>query len=524
MWNFLRTLFLACGLLPTVCRADVADDLPPIFQRIDELSRQHCLTAGTAPAERTSDPEFLRRVWLDLAGRTPPIDAAVKVHTKPLDRAALVAELLNSPDHAQHWGRLWTEYLTDRRPFDQPDYDPRRLQQYLTNAVRNNAPYDQLLNELLTGDGWSDSAGPVNFLLRYNAEPVALAGAVSQKFLGTTIQCAECHDHPHAHWKQQEFWGLAAHFARLRKMVPANPIEGETAFIVDERPRGELTREDKRAAKDENGNLPRKTVFPQLPGQPRTAPDQPRRAALVAWLIGPQNPYVSRHAVNTVWQRLTGAKLVDNFDEWPGDSSRTEVQILNLLAEDFVAHRFDLQRLIQAIVLSETYQRTARQTIVQPETASDAKPLPDDLLGWSRARVRPLSADQLHLSLAQAFGYHFDENDFRLAEATGEEFTFDLPTASFGATPLSLTRSVAMYNSEHIRGAVALGAEALVRLYGPSAGPEHIERLFLALLTRKPTAKELELFQELAGENEIRQGLQDVAWVILNSTEFVTNH
>ncbi len=520
MSNFLRIVLLAGGCLPTICRADVADDLAAVSQRVDELTRQQCVTAGVTPAERTSDPEFLRRVWLDLAGRTPPFEAAVKAHAKPLDRAAVVSELLQASDHAQHWGRMWTEYLTDRRPFDQQEYDPRQLQQYLTNGVRNNTPYDQLLGELLTGDGWSDASGPVNFLLRYNAEPAALAGAVSQKFLGTSIQCAECHDHPHAPWKQQEFWGLAAHFARLRKMVPVNPPEGENAFIVDERPRGELTREDKPAGKDENGNPQRKTVFPQLPGQPRTAADQPRRAVLVAWLTNPENPYVSRHAVNLIWQRLMGAKLVDNFDDWPAELSRPENQLLNLLAEDFIEHKFDLQRLIRVIVLSETYQRSARPA----EKATGTTSLSEDVRGWSRARLRPLSADQLHLSIAQAFGYHFDENDFRLAEATGEEFTYDLPTASFGATPLSMTRSAALYNSEHIRGAVELGAEALVRLYGPSAGPEHIERLFLALLARRPTAKELELYQELAGNGDVRQGLQDAAWVILNSAEFVTNH
>jgi hypothetical protein len=307
-------------------------------------------------------------------------------------------------------------------------------------------------------------------------------------------------------------------------MNPTDQQQDGQFFAVIERPRGELMMPDRRLPKDENGNPGRRTVFPQLPGQSRTVPDQPRRGALVAWLVDPQNPYVSRNIVNIVWQRLMGNRLIDNFDHWPPEtSSSTEVQLLNLLAEDFVAHRFDLQRLIRVIALSETYQRSGRPA-EQPDKKEESKPQNDELLGWARAAVRPLSADQLHLSIAQAFGYHYDENDFRLAEATGEEFTYDLPTASFTPTPLSVGRSVALYNSEHVRGVVEFGAEALVRLYGPSAGPEHIERLFLALLTRKPTTQELELFQDLAGVNDVRQGLQDATWVILNSTEFVTNH
>lgn len=508
--------------VPGIASAGVPSDVTLITEQIDDVARKQAAAAGITPAERTTDAEFLRRVWLDLAGRTPPVDAAMKVPQEPLVRAKLVEQLLQSPDYAHHWGRLWTEYLTDRRPFDQNEYDPRRLQQFLTAAVKENTPYHQLLGELLMGDGVSDCTGPVNFLLRYNAEPVALTGAVSQKFLGVSLQCAECHDHPHAAWKQADFWGLAAHFARLRKMQAANAQEGENFLVVVERPRGELTMPDRKAPKDENGNQPRKTIFPQLPGQPRSAPDQPRRGVLVAWLTGAENPYVSRHLVNIVWQRLMGDKLIENFDHWPPESpSSAEVQLLNLLADDFVQHDFDIQRVIQAIVLSETYQRSARPAKRTEETAAAGS---DEIIAWSRAKVRPLSADQLHLSLGQAFGYHHDENDFRLAEATGEEFTYDLPTASFHAAALSVGRSVALYNSEHIRGAVDFGAESLVRLYGPSAGPEHIERLFLALLTRRPTAQELEMFQDLAGVNDVRQGLQDATWVILNSTEFVTNH
>ncbi len=502
--------------------AGVPENVAPVSERIDDLAQQHCVSAGIAPADRTTDTEFLRRVWLDLGGRTPPVDAAAKVHQKPLNRAELVDHLLESADYAQHWGRLWNEHFTDRRPFEQQEYDARKLAQFLTASVKNNLPYDQLIRELLMGDGFSDCTGPVNFLLRYNAEPVALAGAVSQKFLGVSLQCAECHDHPHAAWKQPDFWGLAAHFSRLRKMVNVDQSDGQY-FDVIERPRGELMIPDRKAPKDENGNVPQKTIFPQLPRQSRSPPDQPRRAVLVAWLTDPENPYVSRHVVNIVWHRLMGEKLIDNFDHWPADAANSpQVQVLNLLADDFAAHQFDVARLIRVIVMTEAYQRSGRPA--KTSEKANAGQSADELVGWSRARVRPLSADQLHLSIAQAFGYHFDENDFRLAEATGEEFSYDLPTNSFSATPLSVGRSVALYNGEHVRGAVEFGAEALVRLYGESAGPEHIQRLFLALLSRKPTPAELEAFQDLAGAGDIREGLQDATWVILNSTEFVTNH
>ena len=138
------------------------------------------------------------------------------------------------------------------------------------------------------------------------------------------MQCAECHDHPHAPWKQKDFWGLAAHFARLRKMMPANPEEGESYFVVIERPRGELIFEDKRAKPNEAGAQPKKTIYPQLPGSPRSDATRQRRAVLVEWLVKPTNPYLSRHLVNLLWDRLLGEKLIVNLDQWPPATVSTE--------------------------------------------------------------------------------------------------------------------------------------------------------------------------------------------------------
>ncbi len=522
LWIWLG-IAATCG---TAIQARAADATPPLVSRsLDELVQAACQSAGISVLPRCSDQEFLRRTWLDLAGRTPPLNEVTQPLSKgPLDRAAVIDELLQSPEFSKHWGRLWTEFLTDQRPFDSQEYNARRLQQYLTESLRKNLPYDQLVAELMGGVGTSDSSGPVNFLLRYNVEPAPLAGAVSQKFLGVTLQCAECHDHPHAGWKQKDFWGMAAHFARLRKMTPTNPQEGENFFVVIERPRGELSIPDKQSPPNNEGQYGRKTVFPQLPGAPRSDGSKPRRDMLVAWMTAPQNPYLSRNLVNTVWERLLGARLVSNLDDGPTSTPSNESAMLDLLAADFSGQKFDTRRLIQTIVLSEIYQRSCAETSPPASTAEDRRRVDEQTVYWARARIRPLSADQLHLSIAQAFGYHYDENDFRLAEATDEEFTYDVPVNSFGPTSLTLGRSLALYNSDHIRGAVEFGAETLVRLYGEAVGTEHLDRLFQSLLARRPTADEAELFLELGGTSEARSGLQDMAWVILNSTEFVTNH
>ena len=538
-----------------------------------------CAAENVPLAPRTDDAQFLRRVWLDLAGRVPSLAEIEKATVSNsgtdsgsapgLNRAALVDQLLQSKEFASYWALLWSEYLLDRRPFADEDYKGRTLLRFLRDALAANQPYNELVAELLQGEGDSDVSGPANFLMRYGPEAAPMAGAVGQKFLGLSIQCAECHNHPHATWTQNDFWGLAAYFARLRKMNPAEQIEGMDDFsIVVERSRGELLLVDKQAQPNENGEYPMRTVFPKLPGQTGTDISKSRRAALSHWMTASDNPYFARHAVNQVWYRLMGTKLVDTLDRVPTSEQGLSAALLNDLQAEFVASGFDLKALIRSILLSEAYQRSsstapgglavattypvtkdaqslepakspgskkpdaAKPDATKPDskkpdttTKPPAPPLAErQLAHFARAQVRPLSADQIHLSLGSALGYYYDDQDHRLAEATREEFTYDIPHDSFYELPASLRRSLALFNSEHLRGAVDVAAEMTLRLYGNAAGAEHVERLCLMILGRKPTADELERLLELAGGDSPKAGLEDVAWVLLNSAEFNTNH
>ncbi len=593
-------LWLLCWLLPAA-DAVPATSRPPVAEqavstlsrRIDERVAKACAAEGIEPATVCDDATFLRRVWLDLAGRVPPleetrrlfpVDDAAAVPVK-LDRAAVVDGLLKSKEFAGYWGSMWVEYLTDRRPYDTQEYDGRLLLRSLRDAFAVNMPYDKLVADLIQGDGASDTSGSANFLLRYDAEPGPLAGAVGRKFLGLSIQCAECHNHPHASWTKDDFWGLAAYFGRLRRMNPNNPQEGENFVIVVERPRGELLLVDKQAKANDDGQYPMRTVFPRLPGTTRTDTSRHRRAALIEWVTSPDNPYFARHGANEIWFRLTGSRLVDTLDKLPKEDGSLAAGLLEDLRGSFVASQFDTQALIRGIVLSDTYQRgtpeppstpsaapalakaspakvpakietakadtaksgnkpesaktePAKTESVKPDAVRKDAPKPADgetlatksasppseAFRWSRASVRPLSADQLHLSLASASGYHLDDNDHRLAMATGEEFTYDQPVNSFSDTPSSLRRSLALFNSDHVRGATDVLAETTLRVHGPSAGAEHIRRLFVALLTRVPRPDELEAFLALAGGDSPKAGLEDVVWVIVNSAEFGSNH
>jgi hypothetical protein len=214
-----------------------------------------------------------------------------------------------------------------------------------------------------------------------------------------------------------------------------------------------------------------------------------------------------------------------------------------------------VKRLIRVIVLSSTYQRSAGPAkepagvlaAVTPATGgikkdgkADEKPAEPKNVATSAASMdsehiqtklyarfplHPLTADQLYLSIAQATDYRGgDEAQAKLAEMTKEDFTTDIAQESLSAEALAIRRSLAVLNGDHVRAACDQAVTTVQALHGEVAGPKHIEHLFLATLSRKPTGAEMDAMLDLAGASEGSEGLTDVAWVLLNSAEFNTNH
>ena len=522
-----------CYLVVACLLAQAPAAAPNASAELDAKLSAFYESSGLTPAPAADDASILRRAWLDLAGRTPSVAEARKfLASKQTDkRAALIDLLLDSPEAGNHFGRVWTEYLTDRRPFEQQEYNGRVVQNYLRDAWLENKDYRTLAAELMAGEGGSDTSGPANFLLRYGAQPVPLAGAVSKKFLGLTMQCAECHDHPFTDWKRNEFWGMAAYFARLRRMqpveVPAGDQEPGNFVMVVERSTGELRIPDLDAKPDENGNRPFKSVYPQLPGAKDGEPlgaeaTAGRRQPLIDWVTAESNPYFAKHYVNQTWKQLFGSPLVASFElPPPGDKlSAFKAELLDMLAKDFAASGYDLKQPLRVILKSQAYQRAALMPKEAPAGLSPSQAR-EVLASYP---VRPLSADETFLSIAQATGFKGDFTDAEISQLTREDFGYDQATGVFSAQPLSVQRGLSLLNSDHVRGSCDMAATATQRMFGATPGPKHIEWLFVAFYSRPPTAKELESLVKLAGEEEAAAGLHDVAWTLLNSAEFNTNH
>jgi hypothetical protein len=518
---------IACSLLlaPPVLAAPPAP--AEVTARLDAALEAKWKKLNLTPEAPADDATFLRRVYLDLAGRVPPALKAREFldDRDPAKRARLVAQLLDSEDFADHWGRTWAQELTGRRPVKQDAYDGQVLAAYLKASLAANKPYTRLVTELICAEGLNEDSGPVNFLLRYDAKPTDLAGAVSKQFLGLTLQCAQCHNHPFAGWKKADFWGTAAYFGRIRRLESQGD-DGTYVAVLETR-RGELTVPDMSAKPDEQGNYPTKKVAPRLPGGAAAPTAAGRRQALAAWVTADDNPYFARHLVNRVWGQLFGAPLVKNLEQEAEDGDGTHVQVLGLLADDFVAGGHDVKRLVRVIVLSRAYQLSVGggEAPAAPADAKVAEARLRKARNLARFPARPLSVDQLYQSVVQATGYRGPEPPADAPKKEDDDDAGDPAVDQLGGERAhTVQRSLALLNGDFVAKATQAGARSAVAVNGRRAAPAQVEWLFLTTLARRPSAEESAAMLELLKGGDRAHGLEDVLWVLLNSAEFNTNH
>jgi hypothetical protein len=498
---------------------------PPaeVQARLDAAIEAKWKALGIVAESPTDDAAYLRRVYLDLTGRVPPPLKAREflADRDPAKRAKLVDALLAGEEFAEYWGRTWTVALTGQRPIKQEKYDGRVLAEYLQKAIRSNKSYKEIVTELICAEGISDASGPANFLLRYEAKPTDLAGAIGKQFLGVTLQCAQCHDHPFAEWKKDDFWGMAAFFGRVRMFEANNENEYHTAVL--ETRKGELTIPEPGAKPDENGQVPKKKVEPRFPASKTPAPVENRRQALAAWITAESNPYFARNFVNRVWGQLFGIPLAAGFDRPVTDIDGKHPRVLDLLADDFTASGHDIKRLARIILLSRAYQLSAGKGGPQEDHAEAELRLKKQR-NFARFPTRPLATDQLYQSIAQATGHRGPEPDPANLPSEDDEATADKATELLGERALTVQRSLVLLNSDYIHQATKSGARTAQTVVGRRTPGMQVEWLFLATLSRKPTDAESASMLELLKEGKGVKGLEDVLWVLLNSVEFNTNH
>jgi hypothetical protein len=511
-----------------------AADAQALAGKIDRLIARRWAEAKAEPAPRADDAEFLRRVYLDLAGRIPPVEETRSFldDQRPDKRARLVDRLLNGPRYVAHFTNVWRSLLLP----EAGNNFQIRLQQggfenWLKKQLARNAPYDAMVRELLSakigGGGLNPlvalygDGGALTYYLAKELKPENLAAGTARVFLGVSVECAQCHNHPFADWKKEQFWGLAAFFAGIK-------AQRQMDFLLpggDDGAKHELTipgTETVVQAKFLDGKVP------EWKG------DVTARAALADWVTSKDNRFFARATVNRVWAYLLGTGLIEPVDEMVGaTSTATHPELLDLLAREFVEHQFDLKFLYRAIAATRAYQLTSAATHQSQ----------DDPTLFARMPLRGLTGEQLFDSVAMATGYRDSGSGDDLISgllggnrsARSEFLTRFAASGRAVESQTSILQALSLMNGKVTQAATSLErSETLAAVVDAPflTTEQRVETLYLAVLSRRPEAKELDRavkFVESAvkgakGTDAASNALADVFWALLNSPEFVLNH
>ena len=337
-----------------------------------------------APSQTAGDLEYIRRVTLDLTGALPdPAEArAFAADRDPQKRAKRVDALMARPEFTDFWAYKWSDLLRVNRG-TLKDKGMWAYYSYIHDAVRDNKGWDVMAREVLTAHGNTFIDGPTNYF-RTALKPEELAENVSQGFLGIRMQCAKCHNHPLEKWTQNEYYGMAQIFARVK-------YKADLGIYVND----EMT-----VYNVSTGDLIQPRLGRPVPPKPLGGPmlalnsTQDRRVYFANWLTRPDNWYFTHSIVNRVWAHFMGRGLVEPVDDMRETNPASNPELFDALAADFVQHKFDLRHLMRRIVTSRAYQLSSAAT---PQNAKDDK-------YFSHFLVRRMTAEELLDALSQVTG------------------------------------------------------------------------------------------------------------------------
>jgi len=485
---------------------------------IDDLVQARWRDLHLLPSEVCSDEAFLRRAYIDLIGLlpTPQERTDFIADTDPQKRSKLIDDLLSRPDFQDVWVMKWAEMLQIRTV---NGVSPKGLQLYdrwLRERIHAGATIDQVVQELIPATGGTFD-NPATSYYQTETTPQLLAENMAQAFLGTRIQCAQCHNHPFDRWTMDDYYGFAAFFSQVgykqaqdpREIMIFNAATGNLKHPVDDRP-----------------------VVPTYlgAGAAKLPKDADYREVLAQWLASDQNPAFAKNLSNVAWAHFFGVGIVDPVDDIRVSNPPSNPELLNKLGEKLSEYKYDIKPLVRDICNSSTYQLAT--------TRNESNKL--DERHFSHGRVRRMRAEVLLDCLNQVTetkvefrGLPAGSRAIQIADgATPNYFLSTFGRASRATacscevkTSPTLSQALHLLNGESTTGKIAEGG-VIDRLLAENADPMTVvTALYERCLSRQPTAEEVAAISErLKSSTDVKASLSDLFWALLNSNEFVFNH
>ncbi|HZN34349.1 MAG TPA: DUF1549 and DUF1553 domain-containing protein, partial [Pirellulaceae bacterium] len=459
---------------------------------IDEHVWIKLQSLGITPSQPADDAKFLRRVHLDLIGRLPTPE---EVRTFLADgdaqkRSRIVDELLQRPEYADHWAAKWADLLRPN-PYRVGIKAVMTYDAWIRDCFRQNKPYDQFVRELVTAQGstWENGA---TVLFRDRREPPEMTTLVSQLFLGVRLECARCHHHPFEKYSQDDFYSFAAFFARtgFKGTGLSPPISGSEEIVLLKKTGSvehPLTRQ----------TLAPRPLFgeaPQLAGD-----DTDPREALAAWMTSDENPFFAKVIVNRVWADLMGRGLVEPVDDLRATNPPTNGPLLEALAAEFRAQKYDLKKLLRTITTSYVY---GLSSLPSDRNAADRQ-------NYSRHYRQRLRGEALLDAVTDITGQGESFSAMPAGSRATELWTTRVQSVfldTFGrpnpnqdppcerTSDTTVTQTLHLMNAPQLHQRVTADKSRAAELAATSKTPEEIvEELYLLVYSRLPDAAEREI-------------------------------
>ncbi len=573
----MKLVFTCAVILLSVANTGAAAEVAPnVFQssvppqpagKLDRLVFAKLSSLNIQPV-LCSDAVFVRRAYLDVIGTLPTADE-VRAFLDDADtenkRRALIDRLLERSEYADYWAMKWGDILRIKAEFP-VNLWPNAAQAYhrwIRASIAENKPYDKFVRELLTSSGSNFRVGPVNFYRAVQSKtPETVASAVALAFLGSrtdswpedrrngmAVFFSQVGYKPTSEWKEEfVFWDpLQA------TKVPGNTVPGRDAIGTAPKPPAEPSATAAEPTPPPAPSGPLTAVLPdgtkiELP------PSRDPREVFADWLITAENPWFARSIVNRVWAWLLGRGIIHEPDDLRDDNPPSNPELLAFLEKEFVSHGYDLKHLYRLILNSSTYQlasvprfsdRQAQANFASyPLRRLDAEVLIDavnKITGTSDLYTSPIPEPFTNIprdmpaiaiadgSITSPFLALFG----RSARATGMENERDNKPVP--------AQALHMLNSSHIQLKLEQSPK-LKALYESGRKPQAIvEELYLTILSRRPTDDEVKTAmaysaagaasntgrsgkQSKASGSKRREDFLDVAWALINSSEFLYRH
>jgi hypothetical protein len=185
---------------------------------VDEKFDEALAKLEVKSAPLIEDLAFLRKATVDLIGRIPTYEEIKQFQSWPLSerRKLAVEELLKD----ERFNDRWVVFFADMLRIRTNKAGGPEMLNFVKSCIQNQTPYDHMVRELVATNGRPKDTPAAGFVLGDDVDPMALAGATSQIFLGVRIACAQCHNHPFDDWNQEQFYEFAAYFGKTKLVEP----------------------------------------------------------------------------------------------------------------------------------------------------------------------------------------------------------------------------------------------------------------------------------------------------------------